>query len=71
MGDIVRAELVGNVLEVLVTPGAVVAPGQPVVLIESMKMEIPVSSETGGLVSDVGVAVGDVVQEGDVLVVLS
>lgn len=71
MGDIVRAELVGNVLEVLVTPGAVVAPGEPVVLIESMKMEIPVSSETGGLVSDVGVAVGDVVQEGDVLVVLS
>lgn len=71
MGDVVRAELVGNVLEVLVAPGAVVAPGEPVVLLESMKMEIPVSSETGGLVSDVGVAVGDVVQEGDVLVVLS
>ena len=71
MADIVRAELVGNVLEVLVTPGSVVAPGEPVVLLESMKMEIPVSSETGGVVSDVGVAVGDVVQEGDVLVVLS
>ena len=71
MADIVRAELVGNVLEVLVTTGAVVAPGEPVVLLESMKMEIPVSSETGGVVSDVGVAVGDVVQEGDVLIVLS
>jgi biotin carboxyl carrier protein len=41
------------------------------VVIESMKMEIPVASETGGVVSEVGVHVGDVVQEGDVLVVLA
>ncbi len=71
MSDVVRAELVGNVLEVLVTVGVRVAPGEPVVLLESMKMEIPVSSETGGVVTEIGVAVGDVVQEGDVLVVLS
>lgn len=69
-GDIVRAELVGNVLDVLVEPGRRVAAGEPVVLLESMKMEIPVSSEVGGTVSEVAVAVGDVVQEGDVLVVL-
>ncbi len=71
MSDVVRAELVGNVLEVLVTLGVRVAPGEPVVLLESMKMEIPVSSEIGGVVTEIGVGVGDVVQEGDVLVVLS
>jgi acetyl-CoA carboxylase biotin carboxyl carrier protein len=66
----VRAELVGNVLEVLAEPGRRVAAGEPLVLLESMKMEIPVSSEVGGTVSEIAVAEGDVVQEGDVLVVL-
>jgi acetyl-CoA carboxylase biotin carboxyl carrier protein len=69
-GDVVRAELVGNVLQVLTEPGRRVVAGEPLVLLESMKMEIPVSSEVGGVVSDVAVAVGDVVQDGDVLVVL-
>jgi len=69
--DVLRAEMVGNVLDVLVAPGRAVVPGEPVVLLESMKMEIPVSSEVGGVVSEVPVTVGDVVQEGDVLVVLS
>jgi biotin carboxyl carrier protein len=71
VADVLRAEMVGNVLDILVTPGAAVVAGEPVVLLESMKMEIPVSSEVGGFVTDVPVAVGDVVQEGDVLVVLS
>lgn len=71
MADVLRAEMVGNVLDVLVAPGLAVLAGEPVVLLESMKMEIPVSSEVGGLVTDVPVAVGDVVQEGDVLAVLS
>lgn len=69
-GDVVRAELVGNVLEVLTEPGRRVAAGEPLVLLESMKMEIPVSSEVGGTVGEIAVGVGDVVQEGDVLVVL-
>jgi acetyl-CoA carboxylase biotin carboxyl carrier protein len=68
--DVVRAEMVGNVLDVLTEPGSSVAAGQPLVVLESMKMEIPVASEVGGVVTDVGVRVGDVVQEGDVLVVL-
>ncbi|MGA7689598.1 MAG: biotin/lipoyl-binding carrier protein [Jiangellales bacterium] len=68
---VVRAELVGNVLDVLVVAGRAVAPDEPLVLLESMKMEIPVSSEQGGTVVEVAVSVGDVVQEGDVLVVLS
>jgi biotin carboxyl carrier protein len=68
--DVVRAELVGNVLAVLTEPGHRVGVGEPLVLLESMKMEIPVSSDVGGTVAEVAVAVGDVVQEGDVLVVL-
>lgn len=67
--DIV-AEMVANVLEVTVAPGAEVAAGQTVALLESMKMEIPVISEHAGTVSAVTVSPGDVVQEGDVLLTL-
>ena len=48
-----------------------IAEGDTVCLLESMKMEIPVLAETGGVVSAVKVAPGDVVQEGDVLVELT
>ena len=65
--DIV-AEMVANVLEVTVAPGAEVAAGQTVALLESMKMEIPVLAEHPGTVSAVKVGAGDVVQDGDVLV---
>ncbi len=63
-------EMVANVLEVTVEPGATVAAGDEVALLESMKMEIPVIAETGGVVHAVKVAPGDVVQEGDVLLTL-
>jgi biotin carboxyl carrier protein len=67
--DIV-AEMVANVMTVAVAPGDSVAAGDAVVLLESMKMEIPVLSEHAGRVSAVKVTAGDVVQEGDVLVSL-
>jgi biotin carboxyl carrier protein len=67
----IRAEMVANVLSLLVTVGDEVAAGQPVVIMESMKMEIPVLAEHGGTVSTVFVAEGDVVQEGDVMVELA
>jgi biotin carboxyl carrier protein len=67
--DIV-AEMVANVMAVAVAPGDSVAVGDAVVLLESMKMEIPVLSEHAGRVSAVKVTAGDVVQEGDVLVSL-
>jgi biotin carboxyl carrier protein len=60
--------MVANVLSLLVGAGDVVEPGQAVVIMESMKMEIPVLAERGGTVSAVSVAEGDVVQEGDVMV---
>ncbi|AEA22766.1 biotin/lipoyl attachment domain-containing protein [Pseudonocardia dioxanivorans CB1190] len=66
----VRAELVASVLEVSATAGVRVAGGQAIVLLESMKMEIPVVSETGGTVVSVAVAVGDVVQSGDLIAVV-
>jgi biotin carboxyl carrier protein len=67
----IRAEMVANVLSVLVSNGERVDVGQPVVIMESMKMEIPVLAEVGGTVSTVFVAEGDVVQEGDVMVELT
>ena len=66
----VVAEIVGNVLSVAVTEGSPVVAGDTIVVLESMKMEIPVLTEYGGVVSDVSVQVGDVVQEGDVLAVV-
>lgn len=66
----IRAEMVANVLSLLVASGDTVEPGQPVVIMESMKMEIPVLAERGGVVTAVSVAEGDVVQEGDVIVEL-
>ncbi len=51
--------------------GAAVAVGDTVVILESMKMEIPVLTEQAGTVTQLGVAEGDVVQEGDVIAVVT
>jgi acetyl-CoA carboxylase biotin carboxyl carrier protein len=64
------AEMVASVMSVAVAPGDRVGVGETVVLLESMKMEIPVILEAPGTVRSVKVAPGDVVQEGDVLVEL-
>mgnify|MGYP001160660043 FL=1 len=66
----IRANMAGTVWKVLVKPGDTVAPGQDVVILESMKMEIPITAETGGTVQAVKVGVGDFVNEGDVVVEL-
>ena len=67
----VCSELVANVASVLVEVGATVAAGEMVVLLESMKMEIPVLAEVAGTVAEVRVAAGDVVQADDVLVIIA
>jgi len=64
------AEIVGNVLTVVVDEGESVAAGDTIVILESMKMEIPVLTEFDGVVRDVAVHAGDVVHEGDVLAVV-
>ncbi len=65
-----RAEMVAKVLSIDAAVGDSVSAGATVVLLESMKMEIPVVPELAGRVSRVAVEPGDVVQEGDLLVVL-
>ena len=67
----VLAEMVASVLSIAVEPGDRVEVGDTVMLLESMKMEIPVLVERAGRIDEVRVVAGDVIQEGDVLVVLS
>ncbi|HEX2307445.1 MAG TPA: biotin/lipoyl-binding carrier protein [Jatrophihabitantaceae bacterium] len=67
MPHTVVAEIVGNVGEVLVAVGEHVGAEDPVVLLESMKMEIPVLAEVVGTVVALAVTAGDLVQEGDTI----
>jgi biotin carboxyl carrier protein len=67
----VRAEMVANVWKVVVAEGDTVSDGDTLVILESMKMEIPVLAEGDGTISTLAVNEGDVVQEGDVIAVIS
>jgi acetyl-CoA carboxylase biotin carboxyl carrier protein len=71
MSHTVVAELVAAVMKVEVEVGSRVAADDAVVILESMKMEIPVLAEVAGTVTEVVVAQGDVVSDGDPLVVIS
>jgi acetyl-CoA carboxylase biotin carboxyl carrier protein len=71
MAEEVRAELVANVWKVLVAEGDTVADGDTLVILESMKMEIPVLAEVDGVVSSVAVSEGQVIQEGDLIAEIS
>jgi biotin carboxyl carrier protein len=66
----VRAELPGTVAEVIVHAGTAVEAGEPLVLLDSMKMEIPVLAPRPGTVRRVVVAPGDRLQQGDLVAVL-
>ena len=70
MAEEVLAEMVANVWKVLVKTGDTVAEGDTLVILESMKMEIPVEATAAGTVSEVGVVEGGVVQEGDMIAVI-
>jgi len=70
MSHTVVAELVAAVMKVEVEVGDRVAADDPVVILESMKMEIPVLAEVDGTVTEVVVSDGDVVNDGDPLVVI-
>ncbi len=71
MAEDVRAELPAKVWRVAVAVGDAVSAGDTVVILESMKMEIPVLAESAGTVGSLAVAEGDDVQPGDLLAVLS
>ena len=70
MSHTVTAELVANVLKVEVEVGAKVSATDPVVILESMKMEIPVLADVDGVVTEIVARHGDVVTDGDPLVVI-
>ena len=64
------ASMAGNVWKVLVAEGDEVKAGQDVVILESMKMEIPIAAEDDGTVKRVLIQEGDFVNDADVLVEL-
>jgi acetyl-CoA carboxylase biotin carboxyl carrier protein len=70
MAEDVRAEIVASVLEVVVHEGDQIGAGDTLVLLESMKMEIPVLADGAGTLTKLAVAEGDVVQEGDLIAVI-
>lgn len=63
--------MVAQVHSVLVEPGSAVTVGDILILLESMKMEIPVIVEVAGVVQEIAVVPGDVVYEGDLLVTVN
>jgi acetyl-CoA carboxylase biotin carboxyl carrier protein len=65
MSHFVNAELVANVLKVVARTGDTVAADDTLVILESMKMEIPVPAEVAGTIVEMSVREGQVVTEGD------
>ena len=66
----IEAHITGNVWKIEIAVGDEVGDGDTVVILESMKMEIPVESEEDGTVREIRCEEGQAVSEGDVLVVL-
>lgn len=70
MTEEIRAEIVACVLSVVARQGQSLADGDPVVILESMKMEIPVLAEGEGTVTSIAVSEGDLVKDGDLIAIL-
>ena len=66
----VSAPMPGKICEVKVSPGDTVIEDQEVLVLEAMKMEMPIVATAAGTVKSVNCATGDAVQGGDVLVVI-
>ncbi len=70
MEQTLRAEMVASVHSIEAQVGDEVGPGDAVMILESMKMEIPVCAEAAGTITEISVQPGDVVREGDVLAII-
>ncbi len=70
MATEVKAELVGNVWKIEAQPGQAVELDDTLIILESMKMEIPVTAPVAGTVKEILVKEQDVVKEGQVLAVI-
>ena len=66
----INAHIAGIMSKIIVKTGDRVVEGQEVAIIESMKMQIPVISEVSGTVSQIKLAEGDFLNEGDVIMML-
>lgn len=66
----VKSEVGGSIWKIEVTVGQTVAEGDTLLIVESMKMEIPLSSPLAGTVQEIRVAESDMVEEDQVLVVI-
>ena len=67
----VTASVPGKVFKIEANAGASVKAGDPIVILEAMKMEIPVVAPEDGTVAGINVAVGDAVESGDVLATMN
>ena len=70
MSHVVMAEMVASVWKVVARAGDIVEPNDTLVILESMKMEIPVPAEVAGVITEMTVNEGDVVNEGDSIAVI-
>ena len=68
---IIKAPMRASVISIEVTTGTSVRPGQTVVVLEAMKMHHVVESQTSGIVTDITIAVDDVVDEDDALLIVA
>lgn len=66
----IKASMAGSVWKITVQEGETVEEDQDVVILESMKMEIPIPSEDDGTVKEIRVKEGDFVNEGDVIAII-
>jgi len=71
MPSTVKAHITGTVWKIEVKVGDTVSEGDTVAILESMKMEMPVEAEAGGVVSEIVAAEGQAVSEGATLMVLT
>ena len=70
MQIVVRSDMAATVLDIIAVNGATVEEGDTLLIREAMKMELPVAAPRGGVVRAVHVAVGDVVEEDQLLITL-
>ncbi len=65
-----KASMAGSVWKIVANEGQSVTDGQDIIILESMKMEIPITAEEAGTIKELKVNEGDFVNEGDVLAVI-
>ncbi|SFA75197.1 acetyl-CoA carboxylase biotin carboxyl carrier protein [Lentibacillus halodurans] len=66
----VKASMAGSVWKITVSEGEKVSSDQDVVILESMKMEIPIAAEADGAIKELKIAEGDFVNEGDIIAII-